>query len=599
MVPFIHAYTVDVRSGMRCERAKYPVGQGDALADRFVVSVMDGGTPVDLKGVGVVATVVRPDGLTVPLKGTIENGTACVTLDDKCYDVGGNITVTVSLEAGEMRQSVLQVALNVATGETDMIAETAVLNVADVLAAAERAEAAADRAESAGGGSGGGLPTGGAAHQMLVTDADGNALWEDRKIYSYSDTVEVLPETTVEINPDDMDGYITETLGGSLVVGNEYTVTYNGTEYVCKAQELQIDFVLTCVGNVGAMTGEGDTGEPFVFAVFPPEIAQDAGFYAAVYALDGSATVTIKIGGVIENIHRLDHKYLPEYMYGEENEDVTFLSETTLSEPLGATGNIVTFALPKPFDAPLVMNATYAVMWNGVLYECTPSMGTGFIMTQEAAIHLSVDGVFNITAEVFGGDDVTYYGVISSNDGSASVTLSITGVVNTVYPVPEKYLPKLNIVNGSAEGSLRSVNAEEEDTTYKMGEDAISLGWDAEAPGKNAAAIGPRAQAMEENSVAMGYQCRAGSWGQSVFGFNNAIDSAGKYAFIVGNGKKWVSDSQGEYWKPSNGFTLDWDGNAWFAGDVYIGGTSQDDAKKLATVEDVLAALPTWNGGAY
>lgn len=56
-----------------------------------------------------------------------------------------------------------------------------------------------------------------------------------------------------------------------------------------------------------------------------------------------------------------------------------------------------------------------------------------------------------------------------------------------------------------------------------------------------------------------------------------------KYAHIVGNG---TSDNA-----RSNAHTLDWDGNAWFQGNIYVGGTGQDDenAKKLATEESVTA----------
>ena len=39
----------------------------------------------------------------------------------------------------------------------------------------------------------------------------------------------------------------------------------------------------------------------------------------------------------------------------------------------------------------------------------------------------------------------------------------------------------------------------------------------------------------------------------------NVLDSAGKYAHIVGNGDNITR---------SNAHTLDWDGNAWFAGSV-------------------------------
>ena len=61
----------------------------------------------------------------------------------------------------------------------------------------------------------------------------------------------------------------------------------------------------------------------------------------------------------------------------------------------------------------------------------------------------------------------------------------------------------------------------------------------------------------------------------------------GKYVHIVGNGKS--DDAR------SNAHTLDWSGNAWYQGDVYIGGTGQDDenAKKLATEEYAKSLIPT------
>lgn len=53
------------------------------------------------------------------------------------------------------------------------------------------------------------------------------------------------------------------------------------------------------------------------------------------------------------------------------------------------------------------------------------------------------------------------------------------------------------------------------------------------------------------------------------------------YAHIVGNG---ASDTE-----RSNAHTLDWEGNAWFQGEVYVGGESQSDAEavKLAKISDI------------
>ena len=71
------------------------------------------------------------------------------------------------------------------------------------------------------------------------------------------------------------------------------------------------------------------------------------------------------------------------------------------------------------------------------------------------------------------------------------------------------------------------------------------------------------------------------------------------HAFIVGNGTS--NDDR------SNAHTLDWNGNAWFKGKVYIGGTGQDDpnavelgaltnAAKAEIVQAVIAELPVYNG---
>ena len=66
-----------------------------------------------------------------------------------------------------------------------------------------------------------------------------------------------------------------------------------------------------------------------------------------------------------------------------------------------------------------------------------------------------------------------------------------------------------------------------------------------------------------------------------------AKSSKGEYLHVVGNGSS--DDTR------SNAHTLDWDGNAWFAGDVYVGstsGTNKDDGSlKLATVKEVESCL--------
>lgn len=120
-----------------------------------------------------------------------------------------------------------------------------------------------------------------------------------------------------------------------------------------------------------------------------------------------------------------------------------------------------------------------------------------------------------------------------------------------------------------AEGSHTSAN----------GSSAHSEGIQTKATGFASHAEGMFAQAHGYFSHAEGYQTTASSDHQHVQGKYNVEDSNNTYAHIIGNG---TVDSD-----RSNAHTLDWSGNAWFAGDVYIkstSGTNKDDGSlKLAT----------------
>ena len=87
--------------------------------------------------------------------------------------------------------------------------------------------------------------------------------------------------------------------------------------------------------------------------------------------------------------------------------------------------------------------------------------------------------------------------------------------------------------------------------------------------------------ANNKASHAEGYSTIASSECQHVQGTYNIEDIEEKYAHIVGNGT-------GNNMR-SNAHTLDWSGNAWYQGDVYTGGTSQDDAERLVKVSEITA----------
>lgn len=156
------------------------------------------------------------------------------------------------------------------------------------------------------------------------------------------------------------------------------------------------------------------------------------------------------------------------------------------------------------------------------------------------------------------------------------------------YSVAEGYNTEASGEAAHAEGrnttaSGYSSHAEGE-YTYATASFAHAEGTYTNATGGASHAEGWNTFAYGEGSHAEGQNTIASSDYQHTQGKYNIEDSSDVYAHIVGNGTSS---------KRSNAHTLDWDGNAWFAGNIYIGGTSQEDAMALtvATEDDINAML--------
>lgn len=103
------------------------------------------------------------------------------------------------------------------------------------------------------------------------------------------------------------------------------------------------------------------------------------------------------------------------------------------------------------------------------------------------------------------------------------------------------------------------VNIARGSASHAEGEETQSIGVYSHSEGKRTKAIGQSSHAEGKDTVARGDY-------QHVQGKFNVEDTENKYAHIVGNGTS-TSDR-------SNAYTLDWQGNARFAGDVVAGNTS-------------------------
>lgn len=95
--------------------------------------------------------------------------------------------------------------------------------------------------------------------------------------------------------------------------------------------------------------------------------------------------------------------------------------------------------------------------------------------------------------------------------------------------------------------------------THATGEYSHSEGCITQATGKYSHSEGYDTEASGESAHAEGYGTVAASPDQHVQGKYNIVDTHDVYAHIVGNGDEDVL---------SNAHTLDWSGNAWFAGTV-------------------------------
>lgn len=162
--------------------------------------------------------------------------------------------------------------------------------------------------------------------------------------------------------------------------------------------------------------------------------------------------------------------------------------------------------------------------------------------------------------------------VVAENKVTAADMNQIKTAVNeTIDTMPS------NLVNGKAKGSIRSIYAYDE-TGKLLGEYAQAFGENTIASGIHSHAEGNITTASGDCSHAEGLYTIASGENQHVQGKYNISDTTS--AHIVGNGTERNTRS--------NAHTLDWQGNAWFAGDVYTGSTSgankDDGSIKLPVV---------------
>lgn len=372
---------------------------------------------------------------------------------------------------------------------------------------AEARAKAEENAEKIGQLSEGNVPSTDQPFMQLVTDAEGEKVWEKKEFFeSAPQDVSIFPETTFAVSDLETSGaswYKRISLSEELVIGKEYRVIINGETYktVCKEGP---DYYYWYLGDpdLHDKWAKGDSAEPFCIYC-----ASDLEYHLYFYN-DGSGVQAYTIDVLVSKtiVTPLPEKYVPY----------------------------------KP----------------------------GLIVEGKKYIIDDVEDIARKGAEIF-------------NDYDNNVAIG-------EYSHAEGHQTFAGDIGSHAEGSACKATAS---GSHAEGSGTTASGYSSHAEGDACKATGSYSHAEGQTTIASGKAAHsegrvtiaAGEY-QHVQGKFNLEDTANKYAHIVGNG---TSNT-----KRSNAHTLDWDGNAWFAGTmegtgVIVKSSTEGSTKRFKiTVDD-------------
>lgn len=492
--------------------------------------------------------------------------------------------------------------------------------------------------------------TGGSSVDQVQADWNENdpaskAYIQNRTHWAKGETKEVYPEAEAVYIGDGT--YIVPVLYASEPKpGDIVSMAFNGATYKTNIVELVDGDMAVAVFGDPSVVGipvAGNEALPFFGYFLPPEAFEADGASAMFYLIENGTPVVderaVSLSAYIdaETVHKIDEKYLPIQKTHWVNEEVVeIIPETEYS--LQSQGMV-----NAEIANPPIADVDYRVTINGQSYDTTAyllggntfagMLALGNTKTFEGGIE--TDDPFTI---IFlpAAYQVQFNATLLTVGLDTTGTLSIIEPVGSVHRLNVKYLPKslaaaanfTNLQNGSAAGSVRSPNAEEEigkrafafgfsakasgeysiafgEISEASNEGAVAIGYGTEATGNGSIALGDHATAGGDGSVALkgmaeGEGSVAGPFGYAdgrrsfamagananadysvafgdgieargensfVYGRWNIPDSENKYAHIVGNGTgEYIQEEENV--DRSNAHTLDWEGNAWFAGTI-------------------------------
>ena len=234
-----------------------------------------------------------------------------------------------------------------------------------------------------------------------------------------------------------------------LVVGEHYTVVYNGVSFDCVCQTAPAGFTTdpdaVAMGNFSVAGGE-NTGEPFAMLI--------SNLYNRIGIIDMSNKdyVEVEISRTVRR--KLDNRWLDlEWLPTTVMEQVTMYEGVVR---IATTGNYVSETPLFDMDA-IVDSELHTVTWDGTVYECTGHKSSGNYNGAPFILSYVGNGSMGGFTKEFGSSEDTgepfLYEVvffptenylvnqIIANVKSTEVSLKIECPVPTDNRMPTKFLP--------------------------------------------------------------------------------------------------------------------------------------------------------------
>ena len=292
---------------------------------------------------------------------------------------------------------------------------------------------------------------------------------------------EVLVEESA-VTFEDLEGMYSAQVPSTFeaTVGETYKVYWDGAAYECTCVDVR---GLPAIGNLSIMGAGSDTGEPFLMVVANGEGIQ-------IVTADTSASHTISISAMTQEIVKLDPKYIDSMYYTEIG--VTSIEGLEIKD--------------IPYDGTLDQNLPLEIgqVWNVGYKDRNGSINLDWTLE----VHQAEDGTLYLGTYPDVNNVPFYITTTStkSNSGwinnSNVVSLIIVGVSGTmlgevVHKIPSKYIPTLHYMDKENPTCTGAFSLNRKNNT--------DIGKFSFAEGYNTTASGNYSHAEGQNTTASGF----------------------------------------------------------------------------------------------